>query len=340
MVGGDNMTEISLLTEIAPENKLLNGIGSETEKGLRAFIAVSFIQNKALKHLSERLKEMLNQGREITIFTSGYLHITEPMALYNLLKLSDAYHPLLEVNFNPGDRFHSKFLLFEKPKGKYTLFLGSSNISMEGLAGTGELNVKITGEKSDRVYRGIKIVIENLKKNISFERLDTALIENYEAEFEEINRKKRKITKGKIKRPPPPIPPLKQFPIYVVGRRFTSQETEAIEAKHPKWDDYVSYYGGIKTLKGGDYFLFVSNFKGEEKTFTVAKYIVHDYITRSIGTIAHIKSGTEIPLNELDEKFRIIGIKKRDLINGKKPKLDSFEWNLLERLFRRVFPKP
>jgi hypothetical protein len=76
------------------------------------------------------------------VFTSGYRGVTEPEALDDLPKLSHEYHSLT-VRFNVGDRFHAKFIYLRRPAQAYCLFVGSSNISVAGLAGLGELNVQI-----------------------------------------------------------------------------------------------------------------------------------------------------------------------------------------------------
>jgi hypothetical protein len=50
----------SLLTQIAPENRLLNRLGTETRASRSAFIAVSFIQRAGMKHLFKGLKPLLD----------------------------------------------------------------------------------------------------------------------------------------------------------------------------------------------------------------------------------------------------------------------------------------
>lgn len=304
---------------------------------IKAFIAVSFIQQKGLIKLFESLKEILNREGKITIFTSGYLRITEPKALSHLLAASKPYEPLLEVFFNPVDRFHSKFFLFEKPKNRYSLFLGSSNISAEGLAEIGELNVHIRGNKSDPIYKQISIVMDNLKKNTEFEKLNDELIESYEEQFEKVSKGRKKGKKVTDKRESPKIPVLRKYPIYVAIREFTENEEQKIGAKYRKWDDYVSYHGGIRRIKENQYFLNLTNIKGKKNTFTISRYLAHDEIP-GVGSIAHIKSGENLLLSKLEEKFNVFGIKKRDLLNGTKKSLDSMEWMILEKLFKKAFP--
>jgi HKD family nuclease len=169
---------VSLLTQIAPENRLLTRIGPAAKDAESVVIAVSFIQRSGMKQLFRQLRPMLERGRQVTIYTSGYMGITDPLALDDLLRLSNHYESL-KAYFNIDDRFHAKFLLFDEPNGRYALFLGSSNISVEGLAATGELNVYVSGSKSDGVYKDMRIVIDTLQKTRAFEELNTDLIKLY-----------------------------------------------------------------------------------------------------------------------------------------------------------------
>src|SRR5262245_66686138 len=120
----------SLLTQIAPENRLLNRIGPEAKTARAAFLAVSFIQRAGMKHLFKSLKGLLDRSRPVAVYTSGYLGITDPDALEDLLRLSTRYEPL-QVFFNPVDRFDSKSFHFETPADGYSPCLASSNISRD-----------------------------------------------------------------------------------------------------------------------------------------------------------------------------------------------------------------
>lgn len=161
---------VALLTQIAPENQLLNRLGPEAGAAQSAFVAVSFVQRAGMRHLFGSIKGMLDAGKPVAVYTSGYLGITDPDALADLLRLAEDYDSL-RVFFNPADRFHSTFFFFARPKSAYTLFLGSSNVSVGGFTDTGELNVHIRGKAGDRVHRDIRIVMANLAKNTRFRPL-------------------------------------------------------------------------------------------------------------------------------------------------------------------------
>jgi hypothetical protein len=249
------------------------------------------------------------------------------------------YKPFLEIYFKPSDRFHAKFLLFEKPKHNFILFVGSSNISAEGLAEIGEMNIQISGIKSNQIYKDINLVIENLKKDKTFKKLDPDLISRYEKSWrgKENKRKKHQRVEARSKRTFHNIPPSNTYPIYVAERYFKEKEMDKIEEKHPKWEDYVEYRY-IKNLKREDYFLYITNIKGGEKHFLVSKYLVHDRVN-NLGLIAHVKSGKSFALSKLQDKLKPFDIKLNDLLNGVKTKLNSWEWGILERCFEKAFPE-
>src|SRR5262245_36772264 len=142
-VNGGHMN-VALLTQIAPENRLLNRLGPEADVARSAFVAVSFVQRAGMRHLFANIKGVLNAGKAVTVYTSSYLQITDPEALADLSRLTEDYDSL-RVFFNPANRFLSKFYLFARPGRAYSLFLGSSNVSVGGFTDNGELNVHIRG---------------------------------------------------------------------------------------------------------------------------------------------------------------------------------------------------
>jgi len=324
--------KVSLLSQIAPENKLLNRLENEVTKAEWSFIAVSFIQKTGLKHLFRYLKEILNKGNSVAIFTSGYLRITDPEALEDLLKLTKTYDSL-KVYFNPDDRFHSKFILFGKPKNKYSLFVGSSNISVGGLSETGELNIHIRGKKSDQIFKSIQIIVNDLKQNPAFKKIDKNLIDQYKTDFRKksFKRIKQLKTTKLFKSKTISIPPLDTMPVCVIKMEFTRKEENNIKTKHKEWNDFMDSFPKFKKLKRGSNFLTISSIRKKRKMFNVSTFIEQDKI-KNLGMIAHIKSGDEKPLSKLAKK---LGCKEKDLI--KKVFLDDYEIETLKRFFREAF---
>jgi HKD family nuclease len=303
--------KVSLLTQIAPENRLLNRLGTETRAARSAFIAVSFIQRAGMKHLFKSVKPLLDGSRPVTVYTSGYLGITDPNALEDLLRLCEHYESL-RVFFNAGDRFHSKFFFFEKPGDAYGLFLGSSNVSVGGFADTGELNVHIRGKTTDAVCRDIRTVMANLEKNRNFEPLSEGAIRAYRK-----RRGDKKPRSGPARKRSRVYLRLEKMPIFVVDRRFTDDECERIEGKHPEWGNYVSYTARLKPLKRGDHFLCITKLRGQKATFTTCRYVEYDRIA-GVGRVASVEDGDSLPLVRLAKHLKVeakelVGMKGLDV---------------------------
>jgi HKD family nuclease len=316
--------KVSLLTQIAPENRLLNRLGPEARAARSAFIAVSFIQRTGMQHLFESLRVLLDRSRPVTVYTSGYLDITDPSALEDLLRLCGRYESL-RVFFNAQDRFHSKFFFFEKPGDGYSLFLGSSNVSVGGFADTGELNVHIRGKATDAVCRDIRTVMANLEKDRNFVPLSEGAILAYRK-----RRGNKRPKTGPARQRPRVYLPLEEMPILVLDQDFSSKECERIEGRHPEWENYVAYSSELKRLKRDDHFLRVSKERGEKATFTASRYVEHDRIP-GVGTIACVEDGDWLPLARLAKHLKI-GERKLLRMRG----LDVYGIAILRRDFPRT----
>lgn len=317
--------KVSLLTQIAPENRLLNRLGPEARTAHSVVVAVSFIQRTGMKHLFKSLKVLLDRSRPVTVYTSGYLGITDPEALEDLLRLCDNYESL-QALFNPEDRFHSKFFFFEKPGDTYSLFLGSSNVSVGGFADTGELNIHIRGQTTDAVCRDIKIVIANLEKNRSFEPLTEDSILNYRKRY---GQKKPRSSPGRKKLPF--SLPLEQMRVVLLKSWFRTRDCKQIEQKHPEWHSYISYLSPLKRLNQGDYFLCITKWPGKKAVFTTSRYVEHDWIS-GVGMVACVEDGEQLPLARLAEHLKI---GEKELMRMKV--LDVYGIAILHRDFPETF---
>lgn len=327
--------KISLLTGIAPENKLLERLKGEIKDARKIFMAVSFIQEAGLKYLISCLKPLINNN-EIKIYTSGYLNITDPEALQNLLKLSNSFKNI-KVFFNPNDRFHSKFIFIEKEKNNYSLFLGSSNISVGGLQEIGELNVLLKGKKGDEIFKDIKIVIDNFEKDKNFKEIAEDIVNEYKEMFKKLSKKRKKFEisgKASLKKMDKTKIIKEKMPIYVAEREYTDEEIKKIEEKHPKWKNYVDFTGNLKKLKikKGEYFLLISDIP-KQKEAQICKFLEYDRIS-NLGNIAHIEQGKSLPLEELEKylKTNFRQLKSKEF-------LDIYDIAILKKHFADYWPK-
>jgi HKD family nuclease len=193
-------------------------IRDAADEGLKLVSEKITRADELLKRTRKRLKVMLNRSRPVIVYTSGYLEITDPKALEDLLRLCGHYESL-RVFFNAQDRFHSKFFFFDKPDDAYSLFLGSSNVSVGGFADTGELNVHIRGKSTDAVCRDIKTVMANLEKNRDFEPLSDDAILAYRK-----RRGDKKPKRGPARKRSRFTLRLEEMPILVLDRDFSTKE--------------------------------------------------------------------------------------------------------------------
>lgn len=79
-----------------------------------------------VEFLRESLKKAAQRGSDIKICTGGYLFVTQPEALDNLLSIDDRIQARLWKS--NGATFHPKANLFQSEQ-QDCLFIGSSNLS-------------------------------------------------------------------------------------------------------------------------------------------------------------------------------------------------------------------
>jgi len=296
----------SLLTEIAPENSIAKRLDREVPKSERVFIAVAFVTRGGARQLFSGLRPLLEAGKPVELHTSGYMGNTEAEALRDLLKMAGEYSSLT-LRFSARERFHAKFILLQQHSERYCLYAGSSNISRAGLAGLGEINVEILGSRGDSVWQSVRIVIDNLRKDVDFRPLDTDAIEEYESEWRG-KRKKRRT--GRRQAPPSNLPPLQRMPVLVVKDEFTEDEMEKIRSVHPQWRDYVDVTPGLRTLKRGQSFFYIDVVDRAKKRCAGAKFLTYDKV-RGVGMIAHVRVGRKTPLKRMAAKM---GVSQEELL--------------------------
>jgi HKD family nuclease len=291
-----------------------------------AVVGVAFVQRKGLKYLFGALKKLLDAEHPVELFTSGYLGITEVGALEDLLRLGREY-PSLGVRFNMGDRFHAKFIYVSRPSQTYCLFVGSSNISVAGLAGLGEVNVQIRGSSTDSVGRSITVVVDNLRRDRTFRPLSAELIDEYRESLpgrrKRMRRKRRRAEGGQL-------PALQSLPVYVAHSQFTKAELKKIERVHPRWKWFVDWIGVLRALDRGQHFLEVDAV-GRKRTFSVPKYLEHDRVP-GVGMIAHVREGKFLPLAKLAAR---LGMSQGKLLDA--TRLDVYGIAILKRAFPKAF---
>ncbi len=125
--------------------QIVEKLGPELKKALKeaeeAWIAVAMISIQGLDFLNVAAKKC-----KLNIITGVDLP-TPPVVLDTLFKneiISDQW----QVRLFENGYFHSKFYLMKNPNGKYSAFVGSSNLTMGGLKNHTEISVQITDQKT------------------------------------------------------------------------------------------------------------------------------------------------------------------------------------------------
>jgi len=137
---------------------------------------VSFIRDSGVKLLYDYLKFALNKNAKVTILTSTYMNVTEPIALYRLKSLkSENFKLAIFDSEKVKTSFHIKGYYFKFIDEKEQMIIGSSNISKSALSDGIEWNILFDNTEiiSDFLHH-----YNDLVKNYSFDLTDEWL-QNY-----------------------------------------------------------------------------------------------------------------------------------------------------------------
>jgi len=93
-------------------------------------------------------------GFKVKLLVGLYNGHTEAAALRRLLSLQKRAGSCLEVKVARNPRFHWKVYLFNTER-HFTVYVGSSNLTRDGLGTEGEFNLRISGMVADRPLRNI-----------------------------------------------------------------------------------------------------------------------------------------------------------------------------------------
>ncbi len=105
-------------------------------------LAVAFLSYSGLKE-GGILNFIKNKEKRVRVLTSTRDGITEPKALRKLIKRKN-----VELRLSLDNNFHSKLYIITTRKGKI-IFIGSSNLTKNGLSADGELNIMVKCKKED-----------------------------------------------------------------------------------------------------------------------------------------------------------------------------------------------
>jgi HKD family nuclease len=157
-------------------------MGPEIDRGLgwavEADIATAFVTPAALKGMETALRQ--RRSLKLRILVGLYQRFTPPQALAKLLSLRKEFPGRLSVRVARNIRFHWKLYAFRNG-GARIFFVGSANLTKDGMTAEGELCVKITAAARDTISKSLKSEFDKLWQDDeeSFE-LDGALLSKYQ----------------------------------------------------------------------------------------------------------------------------------------------------------------
>ena len=166
-----------------PNNELDEIINQNIEQSNKVLIVVSFIFEKGLELVFDKLRSF-HKPSNITIITSNYLKSTEPKALRKLLELKSLGAKVyLFDSITSRENFHIKSYYFEnEDRNFYSCFIGSSNISFSAFKLSHELNVEINDKKICKEHKDKML---NFLSHPNLLEINEEVISDYEKIYDE-----------------------------------------------------------------------------------------------------------------------------------------------------------
>ena len=120
----------------------------------------SLFDKKGLDHLLPTLiSGTTERGMKVKVFSNGYNGYTKKSVVSELKKIPEIEHVV--VKLKGKQRLHSKIYLFEKDK-KYSVLIGSANLTDKGLTKNEELSVILHGSVDSEDYIEYKKYFNNI----------------------------------------------------------------------------------------------------------------------------------------------------------------------------------
>lgn len=161
-------------------NRGVVSMAPEIERGLgwarEADIATAFITPASLKRLESAMGRAQERGHPLQIraLVGLYQRFTPPTALAKLLSLRRRFPGRLHVRVARNRRFHWKLYAFRNG-AECRLFVGSANLTQDGMTAEGELCVKITAAARDAISKSLRAEFDRLwldkKKSVTLNDL-------------------------------------------------------------------------------------------------------------------------------------------------------------------------
>jgi len=153
----------------------------------RADIAVAFVSLSGVRMVMPRLRELLERAGQLRVITGDYGNVTEPDALVALLDLAQEHHSCQLRVWQCEPSFHPKFYLFERQDGRLSAFVGSSNLTRQGLKGGVEWNYRVLSPSDAQGLGQLQDAFETLFSHPHTQPLTFEWIAEYRARRGRVN---------------------------------------------------------------------------------------------------------------------------------------------------------
>ncbi len=141
-----------------------------------ARLATASLTKEALRVIDKTLSQKRNDLK-LKLLVGLYNGHTEAGALRRLIDLQKRSGGSLEVRISKNPRFHWKVYAFESTR-RMAAYVGSSNLTSDGLSAEGEVNIRLTGTSADRTFANIKDTFDRSWEKDS-EPLSNAIADNF-----------------------------------------------------------------------------------------------------------------------------------------------------------------
>lgn len=145
--------KIEVLPNVGPASmvsELTNGM----EWATNLDIASAFVTTAALERLELALIRAQKAGRNLTIrlLVGLYQRFTSAATIAKAVRMQQSYPEQFSIRIARNQRFHWKLYTFRRGHSR-RLYVGSANLTEDGLRASGELCVKITAQDRDQVSK-------------------------------------------------------------------------------------------------------------------------------------------------------------------------------------------
>lgn len=163
------LLDTTLLTNSPGEPSVGHQIKAEIASADRIDIVMAFIRRTGINPMLERLKQHVEQGRQLRILTTVYTGTTELEALEVLTSVGAE----IRVSYDTGStRLHAKAWVFHRESGFSTAYVGSSNLTHAAQVSGLEWNIRVSEARNRAVIEKISAVFESYWQQPDFEEFN------------------------------------------------------------------------------------------------------------------------------------------------------------------------